>query len=163
MTQLPLVAPPVRSRRRLVVLALLAAAALAALLTRRAPSAPPAPPPPGPDELVCERTEPLPPPPPPPAPYDLIDACLRFLRTTDGPGAIGPYLRDEQVTIATIRRWIEVDGDPAWREDDSHFGAVFWFPLSGEGDAQMPSGLYGGVVLGDPLRFPGRCPLAIMN
>ncbi len=146
------VAAPRPARSRIVVLAVVVAAVIAAGVAGRARS--PLPPPVGPEQLVCEE-HPVDPPPPPPkrqptaAEYDALAACMATWRADPSPTSLARYLRDERVTASTIRSWIEVDGDPAWFD-----GGAWWYPLSPEGSAEMPSGAYGIV--------PG-CSLAIVN
>lgn len=98
---------------------------------------------------------PEPPPPPPPEPpkpvpggdaWSALETCLRqdpFASSSRPP-----------VTVAHVRHWVEVEHDPVWFEKGQ-----WWFPLSGEGDPQMPSGLYVAV----PLEASAPCSGAIVN
>jgi hypothetical protein len=77
--------------------------------------------------------------------YATLEKCLRDRRHPwhDGPTA----------TVAQVRYWVEVEHDPAWFEN-----GAWWLPLSGEGDARWPSGVYISVPL------DGRdCRAAIVN
>jgi hypothetical protein len=57
------------------------------------------------------------------------------------------------ITVDQVRHWVLVERDPVWREN-----GAWWLPLSGEGDPQMPSGIYISVpVDGTP------CGGAIVN
>ena len=60
--------------------------------------------------------------------WDLLERCLRA--HPEGP----PHRA--AITPAEIRAWM-AEGDPAWFDRDA-----WWFPLSGEGDRDMPSGYY---------------------
>ena len=62
-----------------------------------------------------------------------------------------------EITVEQVRHWVLVERDPVWYEGPPRHGA-WWLPLSGEGEAQMPSGLYVSVpVDGAP------CGGAIVN
>lgn len=152
MSQTYVAAPRVRARFRIVLAAVVAAAAIAALIAGRSTSSLPTPI--GPKQLVCEELEPpTPVPPPKPTPtadsYAALAACLKIWHADNRTGSIGPSMREADVTVEKVRHWVEVDGDPAWFD-----GGTWWFPLSGEGSAEMPSGVYGIV--------PG-CGMAIVN
>ncbi len=109
----------------------------------------------GPERLaVCrERVatpapEPLPPELPPSPRATMWPALERCLAEQIDTGAGRP-----RVTVADVRRWVEVERDPMWLE-----GNVWWVPMSGEGEPQMPSGYYVGVPMDD-----SPCRGAIMN
>jgi hypothetical protein len=97
----------------------------------------PPPPPPEPVEPICvleaEPAEPPPPNLPGPDVYALLDSCLRNARHPWG---------DVRVDVSQVRYWVEVEHDPAWFESGS-----WWLPLSGEGEADSPSGIYISVPL----------------
>jgi hypothetical protein len=94
----------------------------------------------GPEPVVETTVEPA-----PPAPdWQGLERCLRQ----------DVYARERGITVADVRRWVEVEHDPVWLDR-----GLWWFPLSGEGDPQMPSGLYVGVPLADT----APCAGAIMN
>jgi len=92
------------------------------------------------------------PPPPPPEPvlrptfahWMALDRCLR-----EEP--VGPPHRPA-ITREDVAGWIS-EGDRFWYDS-----GLWWFPMSGEGDAQMPSGYYLGVP-----DDGSRCHGAIMN
>lgn len=94
--------------------------------------------------------DPVPPPPPLAPPRDAWSQLERCLR--EGPFSMEKGLRI--VTVADVRHWVEVEHDPVWFE-----GGKWWLPLSGEGDPQMPSGLY----LAVPLEASAPCGGAIVN
>jgi hypothetical protein len=98
--------------------------------------------PPGP--VVVDSVETVVEPPPPAPDWQGLERCLRE----------DAYARERGTTVADVRRWVEVEHDPVWLD-----GGLWWFPLSGEGDRQMPSGLYVGV----PLAETAPCAGAIMN
>lgn len=128
--------------RRILWVAVAGLAVWAIVVAQRAPARPPL----GQTDYVCQypaqppgpEPEPLPPPPARPIPadsdYDGLARCLEALRADE---TLGPSLREADVTVAKVRYWVEVEGDPAWQES-----AGWAFPLSDEGDSQMPSGLY---------------------
>lgn len=127
----PAVPAPSRIRRRWLVLVAVVAAAVAALAVeggREDAAAPPPPPP------VCVmEAEPAPAPPPArPVPgaeaWADLERCLAKQRV--GPGY------PPRVTLAQVRGWV-AEGDPVWLAEGD-----WWFPMSGEGEAQMPSGYY---------------------
>ena len=124
-----------------VAMAVLIAAGL--LLYRRHHVAHVQAPPPPPEEPECVlRAEPARPVPGPDI-YQLLDKCLR---------AHQPW-HDAHVTVDQIRTYVEIEHDPVWLED-----GAWWMPMSGEGKAQAPSGLYISVPLdGSP------CGGAIIN
>ena len=136
--------PRLAARRRLAFLLPLVIGLVVGAVLWRAGERPrtphPAPPPPGP--VVVETVvEPL----PPPAPdWAGLERCLRE----------DEYARERGITVDDVRRWVEVEHDPVWLDR-----GLWWFPLSGEGDAQMPSGLYVGV----PRSATTPCAGAIMN
>lgn len=101
--------------------------------------------PPVPPVVVCAEApvsapvvdpEPVPPilrldpPKPTPGPdvWARLEACLRSESVTT-------WVHD--VHVEDVRRYVEVEHDPVWRENGS-----WWLPLSGEGDERFPSGLY---------------------
>jgi hypothetical protein len=96
---------------------------------------------------VC-AAEPEPPPPPAPRPAPTVDgyrdlaACLQRRNDQADQGAV---IRGGHVTVDQVRTWVEIDGDPAWPESDGA-GSRWWFPLSGEGEPDYPSGAY--VIVG---------------
>lgn len=59
--------------------------------------------------------------------YARLAACLRDAK-------VWPTVH---VTVGQVRYWVEVEKDPAWREN-----GAWWLPLSGEGEEHMPSGVY---------------------
>jgi hypothetical protein len=141
--------PRLAARRRLaLVLPVVLGIAVAAVLWRAGErhGTPHSPPPPTSPVVIEEPVPALEPaPPPPPAPdWQGLERCLRE----------DAYARERGITVAAVRRWVEVEHDPVWLDR-----GVWWFPLSGEGDAQMPSGLYVGV----PLAATAPCAGAIMN
>jgi len=83
---------------------------------------------------------------PPSDAWSQLERCLRE----------DPYASQARppVTVADVRRWVEVEHDPVWFDTGR-----WWFPLSGEGDPQMPSGLYVSV----PLEASAPCGGAIVN
>jgi hypothetical protein len=96
-------------------------------------------------EPVATPSPPEPPPSPRATMWPALERCLAEQADT---GAGRP-----RVTVADVRRWVEVEHDPMWLE-----GNVWWVPMSGEGEAQMPSGYYVGVPMDD-----SPCRGAIMN
>ncbi|HUQ01578.1 MAG TPA: hypothetical protein VM261_03745 [Kofleriaceae bacterium] len=99
-----------------------------------------------PPEPVAQARVTLPDPPAPAAAWGGLERCLRedpFASASRPP-----------VTVADVRRWVEVEHDPVWFHENQ-----WWFPLSGEGDPQMPSGLYVAV----PLEASAPCGGAIIN
>lgn len=96
-------------------------------------------------EHVCTY-EPAPEPTRQELPWDGLERCLR-----EAPFASATW---QPPTVADVRRWVEVEHDPVWNEN-----GTWWFPLSGEGDPQMPSGLYVGV----PPDGTRPCPGSIVN
>lgn len=175
------VAPVRLAARRLVVAAVPAALMLVAtalgwyLARARQVSAPPSPgytcvlPLASPSAPLPEPVDPVPalepegwsPPPssvrvPPARPVPSAEAWAaleRCLRASPFRGV--PEL--DQVRADDVRRWVDREGDPTWFELVDG-GAVWWFPLSGEGDAWTPSGAY----LGAPLDG-SACRGAIVN
>jgi len=78
--------------------------------------------------------------------YDRLAACLEKWNATRAVGW-------QAVTVADVRQWVEIEHDPVWLENGS-----WWFPMSGEGDEQSPSGLYISVPLAGT-----QCGGAIIN
>jgi len=119
--------PPLK---RLLLLLVAGGVAIAVHARRTPPPAPPLVEP----EITCVEpmmpTEPPAPTLPGPDIYALLDACLR---TGHHPWT------DMHVEVSLVRYWVEVEHDPAWFETSS---ASWWLPLSGEGEAQSPSGVY---------------------
>lgn len=118
--------PPLK---RALLLLVVGAGVAIALHPRPTPA-----PTPDPVELTCIETEapyePAVTPLPGPDVYALLDACLR---TGHHPWG------DLHVDVSQVRYWVEVEHDPAWFEPGN---ASWWLPLSGEGEAQSPSGPY---------------------
>lgn len=85
---------------------------------------------------------------PPPAPRTDAWAGLERCLHQDA------YALAAHVTVADVSRWVLVEGDRIWFHEDR-----WWFPLSGEGDPQVPSGAYVGV----PLDVSAPCAGAIIN
>lgn len=149
--------PRLAARRRLAILLPLVVGLVVAAVfwqageRRRTPQEPP--PDPSIGDGVCTF---IPPPEPrpenPPKPtaipevWTALERCLR-----ENP--FGSNYR-EPPTVADVRRWVEVERDPVWLED-----GIWWLPLSGEGNPQMPSGIYIGV----PLDETARCRGSIVN
>lgn len=140
-----------RHRRWLLVLAAVAAAGGALGWRALQPRPEPAPEPP----VLCsirpyEPPAPEPPeqpePSPGPAAWTALERCL-----AEGVNFGSPNMAP--VTVAQIRGWI-AEGDPVWFEQDR-----WWLPLSGEGQRDMPSGLYISV----PLDETAPCGGAIIN
>lgn len=152
------VATPVRAitRRRLAILLPLAVGLVVGGILWRAGDHGPAAPPP--ELAVVEQVCAYPPAPaltPQPAvekPMPSPDAWAGLERCIAEVTAGSSYR--PAVTVADVRRWVEVEGDPVWSE-----GGVWWFPLSGEGIPAMPSGFYVGV----PPSAELACVAAIMN
>ena len=98
------------------------------------------------DEVTCNADDRPPPPPPPPTDdvFALLDACLRRESVKQTRLV---------VTVAQVRRWVEVEHHQAWFDDNA-----WWLPLSSEGDAHYESGAYAVVP------FDGSaCRVAIVN
>ncbi|MBE7451650.1 MAG: hypothetical protein HS111_22985 [Kofleriaceae bacterium] len=90
-----------------------------------------------------EAPEPLRVPPARPVPSaDAWAALERCLRASPFRGV--PEL--DRVSVDDVRRWVEREGDPTWFEIAGGV-EVWWFPLSGEGDAWTPSGAHVGAPL----------------
>jgi hypothetical protein len=151
MTFAHVVAPARASlRRRLaILLPLVVGAVVGAVLWRAGAHGRTPPPPPGPNVCVYPAEPTIPPRPEPPAPSPRWDGLERCLREDPFASAARP-----PVTVADVRRWVEVEHDPVWLSE-----GYWWFPLSGEGDPQMPSGLYVAV----PLEASAPCRGAIVN
>ncbi|MBZ0235700.1 MAG: hypothetical protein K8M05_25455 [Deltaproteobacteria bacterium] len=146
---------PVRAvtRRRLAILLPLAVGlVVGAILWRAGDRRCPAPPP-GPTVIEHHYAyEPAPPPPPPPMPSaDAWAGLERCLREDPHLASLRP-----PITVADVRHWVEVEHDPTWVE-----GGVWWLPMSGEGERQMPSGYYVGVPPAATATAP--CGGAIIN
>ncbi len=156
---------PVRLATRLLAatwpaLVMLAAAALGWYLARS--RARPAERPPGPYvcvlPLVAPAAAPAPrvePGPAPEAPAALRVPPARPVPSADAWAALERCLHAspfrgvpelDRVSVDDVRRWVEREGDPTWFEVAGGV-EVWWFPLSGEGDAWTPSGAYVGAPL----------------
>jgi hypothetical protein len=86
--------------------------------------------------------------------WRLLDQCLRSARLK---GYVPPDL-----TVADIRRFVEVEHDPIWieRADRSRTQReMLWLPLTSEGNEQSPSGRYIAV----PLDGSDDCDGALVN
>ncbi len=74
-----------------------------------------------------------------PLAWAALERCLRA-----SPFRGVPEL--DRVSVDDVRRWVEREGDPTWFEIAGGV-EVWWFPLSGEGDAWTPSGAHVGAPL----------------
>jgi hypothetical protein len=97
------------------------------LLSPRSHTPPPAKDP----EIVC-RLPIAEPPKPTPSDDTYVDlaACLENWNANRQVGM-------RAVSVDDVRYWVEVEHDPVWLE-----GGSWWLPMSGEGEANYPSGLY---------------------
>lgn len=143
MSQIFVAAPRSRSLLWIAVAAGIVGALLTALVARRSQSVPVAVPS---QPIRCEpAAEPSPPPAPPtPGPdvYAALAECLRNWPET-------------HVTVDDVRRFVEVEHDPTWFEAPG----TWWLPLSGEGEANYPSGIYATITPAGP----SVCQYAIVN
>lgn len=144
MSQIFVAAPRARSLLWIAVAAGLLGALLTALVARPSPVhvtvvTQPSACAPAPSEVA-----PAPPAPPTPGPevYAALADCLRNWPET-------------HVTVDDIRRFVEVEHDPTWREEPG----TWWLPLSGEGQPDYPSGLYAAITPAGP----SVCQYAIVN
>ena len=78
--------------------------------------------------------------------YGKLAACLEKWNANRQVGM-------KAVTVDDVRYWVEVEHDPVWLEK-----SAWWFPLSGEGEMNYPSGLYISVPIDG-----GACGGAIVN
>ena len=105
-----------------------------------------APAPSTPEPVPVPIVVPVDPPKPTPGPdvYARLAQCLMATETLSWFG---------NVSVDDVRRYVEVEHDPAWRE-----GTSWWLPLSGEGEPGTPSGRY--ISVPDD---GSKCGGAIMN